>query len=146
MTPAWNLLVRGGTLVDPAQSISARRDVAFRGGKVAAVAETLTGEATEVIDAAGALVTPGLIDIHTHVYHGLATGRHADQTSLANGVTTVVDAGSAGWMTLRGLRDYVIPTYQTRVFAFLHISATGLTINRIKIGRASCRERVFITV
>src|SRR5437773_8070299 len=131
MAPAWDLLIRGGTLVDPAQSISARRDVAFRGGKVAAVAETLTGEATEVIDAAGALVTPGLIDIHTHVYHGLATGRHADQTSLANGVTTVVDAGSAGWMTLRGLRDLVIPTYQTRVFAFLHISATGLTINRI---------------
>jgi dihydroorotase len=84
-----------------------------------------------VIEATGALLTPGLIDIHTHVYHGLATGRHADQTSLANGVTTVVDAGSAGWMTLRGLRDYVIPTYQTRVYAFLHISATGLTINRV---------------
>lgn len=127
----WDLLIRGGTLVDPAQSISAKRDVAFRSGKVAAVAEALTGEATEVIDARGALVTPGLIDIHTHVYHGLATGRHADQTSLANGVTTVVDAGSAGWMTLRGLRDYVIPTYRTRVYAFLHISATGLTINRV---------------
>src|SRR5207249_8029284 len=131
MTPAWNLLVRGGRLVDPAQSSSARRDVAFRGGKVAAVAETLTGEATEVIDAAGALVTPGLIDIHAHVYHGLYIGRHADQTSLANGVTTVVDAGSAGWMTLPGLRDYVIPTYRTRVYAFLHIGATGLVINRI---------------
>jgi len=129
--PAWDLLIRGGTLVDPARAISAKRDVAFSGGKVAAVAETLAGEATEVIDATGALVTPGLIDIHTHVYHGLATGRHADQTSLANGVTTVVDAGSAGWMTLRGLRDYVIPTYQTRVYAFLHISATGLTINRV---------------
>jgi dihydroorotase len=127
----WDLLIRGGTLVDPAQSISAKRDVAFRSGKVAAVAEALTGEATEVIDARGALVTPGLIDVHTHVYHGLATGRHADQTSLANGVTTVVDAGSAGWMTLRGLRDYVIPTYRTRVYAFLHISATGLTINRV---------------
>jgi dihydroorotase len=127
----WDLLIRGGTLVDPAQSISARRDVAFSGGKVAAVAETLAGEATEVIDATGTLVTPGLIDIHTHVYHGLYIGRHADQTSLANGVTTVVDAGSAGWMTLPGLRDYVIPTYQTRVYAFLHLSATGLTINRI---------------
>jgi dihydroorotase len=127
----WDLLIRGGTLVDPAQSVSAKRDVAFSSGKVAAVAEALTGEATEVIDARGALVTPGLIDIHTHVYHGLATGRHADQTSLANGVTTVVDAGSAGWMTLRGLRDYVIPTYRTRVYAFLHISATGLTINRV---------------
>jgi dihydroorotase len=127
----WDLLIRGGTLVDPAQSISARRDVAFTGGKVAAVAETLTGEAVEVIDAAGALVTPGLIDIHTHIYTGLATGRNADQTCLANGVTTVVDAGSAGWTTLLGLRDYVIPTYRTRVYAFLHISATGLTVNRI---------------
>jgi dihydroorotase len=127
----WDLLVRGGTLVDPAQTISAKRDVAFSSGKVAAVAETLTGEATDVIDARGALVTPGLIDLHTHVYHGLATGRHADQTCLANGVTTVVDAGSAGWMTLRGLRDYVSPTYRTRVYAFLHISATGLTINRV---------------
>jgi dihydroorotase len=131
MTPAWDLLIRGGTLIDPARSISAKRDVAFSGGKVAAVAETLAGDATEVIDSTGALLTPGLIDIHTHVYHGLASGRHADQTSLANGVTTVVDAGSAGWMTLRGLRDYVIPTYQTRVYAFLHISATGLTINRV---------------
>ncbi len=131
MTPPWDLLVRGGTLIDPAQSISAKRDVAFTGGKVAAMAETLASEATEVIDATGALVTPGLIDIHTHVYAGLSTGRHADQTSLANGVTTAVDAGSAGWMTLPGLRDYVVPTYRTRVYAFLHISATGLTVNRI---------------
>jgi dihydroorotase len=131
MAPAWDLLIRGGTLVDPARSISARRDVAFSGGRVAAVGEALAGEATEVIDAAGALVTPGLIDIHTHVYTGLSTGRHADQTSLAHGVTTVVDAGSAGWMTLPGLRDYVIPTYRTRVYAFLHIGATGLTINRV---------------
>jgi dihydroorotase len=128
---AWDLLVRGATLIDPAQSISARRDVAFSGGTVAAVAETLTGDAVDTIDAGGALLTPGLIDIHTHVYHGLATGRHADQTSLANGVTTVVDAGSAGWMTLRGLRDYVLPTYQTRVYVFVHLSATGLTVNRV---------------
>ncbi len=131
MTPPWDLLIRGGTLIDPAQSIAAPRDVAFSRGTVAAVSETLAGAATEVIDATGALVTPGLIDIHAHVYHGLYIGRHADQTSLVNGVTTVVDAGSAGWMTLPGLRDYVIPTYRTRVYAFLHIGATGLTINRI---------------
>src|SRR5216683_437558 len=131
MAEAWDLLVRDGTLIDPARSIAAKRDVAFSGGRVAAVAETLTGEAIETIDAAGGLVTPGLIDIHTHVYRALSTGRHADQTSLANGVTTVVDAGSAGWMTLPGLRDYVIPAYQTRVYVFVHISATGLTIIRI---------------
>src|SRR5687767_4288824 len=113
MAPTWDLLVRGGTLIDPAQSIKAKRDIAFSGGTVAAVAETLTGEAFETIDATSALVTPGLIDLHTHVYAGLSTGRHADQTSLANGVTTVVDAGSAGWMTLPGLRDYVIPAYRT---------------------------------
>jgi dihydroorotase len=127
----WDLLIRRGTLIDPAQSIAATRDVAFRNGKVAAVAETLAADGAEVIDASGAFVTPGLIDIHTHVYHGLYIGRHADQTSLANGVTTVVDAGSAGWMTLPGFRDYVIPTYRTRVYCFLHIGATGLAINRI---------------
>ena len=153
----WDLLIRGGTLIDPAQSISAKRDVAFSGGKVAALAEMLTGEANEVIDGTGTMVTPGLIDIHTHVYHGLYIGRHADQTSLANGVTTVVDAGSAGWMTLPGLRDYVVPTYRTRVYAFLHLSATGLTINRImpeladikfaqvdEAARAATENRAFI--
>jgi dihydroorotase len=127
----WDLLVRGGTLIDPARSIAARRDVAFSGGTVAAVGDTLAGEAIETLDATGGLVTPGLIDIHTHVYRALSTGRDADQTSLANGVTTVVDAGSTGWMTLPGLRDYVIPAYRTRVYVFVHISATGLTINRI---------------
>jgi dihydroorotase len=114
-TRPWDLLVRGGTLIDPARSIAAGRDVAFAGGTVAAVGETLTGEAIEVIDATGGLVVPGLIDIHVHVYRALSTGRDADQTSLANGVTTVVDAGSAGWMTLPGLRDYVVPAYRTRV-------------------------------
>src|SRR2546427_10388983 len=104
MAPAWDLLVRGGTLVDPAQSISARRDVAFRGGKVAAVAETLTGEATEVIDAAGALGTPGLIDIPTHGYPALATGRHPAQTSRAHRVPTGGGSGTPGGVTARGGR------------------------------------------
>lgn len=131
VTPPWDLLVRGATLIDPARSIAARRDVAFAGGKVAAVAETLAGEAAEVLDAPGALLVPGLIDLHAHVYPGIYSGRHADHTSLANGVTTVVDAGSTGWMTLPGFRDYVIPTYRTRVYAFLHLSATGLAINRV---------------
>ena len=133
MPPRWDLLIRGGTLIDPAQGLSARRDVALQGGRVAAVAETLaSADAGEVVDAAGALVTPGLIDLHAHVYDGaLPIGMHADRAALVNGVTTVVDAGSAGWMTFAGLRDYVIPTYRTRVYAFLHISATGLATVRV---------------
>ena len=133
MPPRWDLLIRGGTLIDPAQGVSARRDVALRGGRVAAVAESLaSADAGEVVDATGALVTPGLIDLHAHVYDGaLPIGIHADRAALVNGVTTVVDAGSAGWMTFAGLRDYVIPTYRTRVYAFLHISATGLATVRV---------------
>src|SRR5256712_11936055 len=94
--PAWDLLVRGGTLVDPAQSISARRDVAFRGGKVAAVAETLTGEATEVIDAAGAPVPPRLIDNHTPAHPGPAPRRHPPPTSLPTRATPGGGAGRPG--------------------------------------------------
>lgn len=130
--PTWDLVIRGGTLIDPAQGISARRDVAFRDGTVAAVAETLDpAGAREAIDATGALVTPGLIDLHAHVYHGASIiAVHADRTGLVNGVTTVVDAGSAGWTNFAAFRDYVMPAYQTRVYAFLHIGATGLTITR----------------
>jgi dihydroorotase len=133
MAPTWGLVIRGATLIDPAQGLSGRRDVAFRDGRVAAVAETLPpGQAGEEIAAPGALLLPGLIDLHAHVYRGaLPISVHADRTSLVNGVTTVVDAGSAGWMTLAGFRDYVIPTYRTRVYAFLHIGATGLTTVRV---------------
>jgi dihydroorotase len=129
---AIDLLLKGGRVIDPANGLDAAADVAIAQGKIARVAPAIpAAEARHVVDVSGYLVTPGLIDIHTHVYHGLYIGRDADQTSLANGITTVVDAGSAGWMTLPGLRDYVIPTYRTRVYAFLHIGATGLTINRI---------------
>lgn len=133
MDPPYDLVIRGGTLADPAQGISAKRDIAFRAGRVATIAETIPAAAAgDVIDAKGALVTPGLIDLHAHVYHGaLYISLHADRTSLVHGVTTVVDAGSAGWMTFPGFRDYVMPTYRTRVYAFLHIGATGLTINRV---------------
>src|SRR4030088_400649 len=84
MAEAWDLLVRGGTLIDPARSIATKRDVAFSGGTVAAVAETLTGDGIETIDATGGLVTPGLIDIHTHVYRALSTGRHPGKCLSSN--------------------------------------------------------------
>lgn len=140
MVAPWDLLIRGGTVVDPARSVHDVQDVAFSDGRVAAIGEALAEEAREVLDARGALVVPGLIDLHAHVYHGaVPVSVHADRTSLVNGVTTVVDAGSAGWMTFPGFRDYVLPTYRTRVLAFLHVGATGLAINRLMPELAAIR-------
>ena len=94
----YDLLIKGGTLVDPAEGLSGVRDVAFAEGRVAAVGEDLDkDDAREVIDATGCVVTPGLIDIHVHVFAGVSHfGIEPDPTCLARGATTVVDAGSAG--------------------------------------------------
>src|SRR4051794_19567807 len=98
MNRVWDLLIVGGTLIDPAQGIHDRRDVAFAGGKVVAVGASLPkDQAMQTIDAAGKLVTPGLIDVHVHVFPGIShLGIEPDATCLAHGATTVVDAGSAG--------------------------------------------------
>jgi len=124
----YDLLLKNGTLVDPARSIHARRDVAFANGVVAAVGENLSpAEAARVVDAAGRLVTPGLIDLHVHVFEGVSHyGIAPDPTCLAHGATTVVDAGSAGADTFAGFRKYVIEASATRIFAQLNISSMGM--------------------
>jgi dihydroorotase len=102
--------------------------VAFRDGLVAALAEDLpAAEAAEVVDCRGVYVTPGLIDLHVHVFWGVSHyGIDPDTTCLARGVTTVVDAGSAGADTFPGFRKYVIETSATRIFAQLNISSQGM--------------------
>lgn len=124
----YDLLIRGGTVIDPGQGVHAPRDVALAGGRIAAVAPDLPAEAaTEILDVAGHLVTPGLIDLHVHVYPGVSHyGIDPDQTCLARGATTVCDAGSAGADTFEGLRRYVIDVSETRVLAFLNISTQGM--------------------
>ena len=123
----YDLLVRGGRLVDPSQGLSAERDVAIAGGRVARVAAGIPEtEARQVLDARGRIVTPGLVDVHVHVYDGVAPlGIPADPTCIAKGVTTVLDAGSAGAHTFPGLRKYVINVVETRVYALLNISVVG---------------------
>lgn len=125
--PPYDLLVRGGRVVDPAQKLSAELDVAIAGTKIARVAANLPEkDARQVLDARGMIVTPGLIDVHVHVYDGVAPlGIPADPTCIAKGVTTVVDAGSAGAHTFPGLRKYVINVVDTRVYALLNISVVG---------------------
>ena len=126
-SPPYDLLVKEGNLVDPSQGLSAVRDVAISGSKVARIAENIPeAQARHVLDAAGKIVTPGLIDIHVHVYDGVAPlGIPADPSCIAKGVTTAVDAGSAGAHTFPGLRKYVINIADTRVFALLNISVVG---------------------
>ena len=124
----YDLLIKGGMLVDPAESLSGVRDVAFSEGRVAAVEEDLdTGDAREVIDAVGCVVTPGLIDIHVHVFAGVSHfGIEPDPTCLARGATTVVDAGSAGADIFPGFRKYVIDVSEARILAQMNISSQGM--------------------
>jgi dihydroorotase len=129
----YQLLIQGGTLVDPAQGIQARRDVAFADGLVAAVGEALpAADADAMVNASGKLVTPGLIDLHVHVFEGVSHyGIQPDPTCLARGATTVMDAGSAGADTFLGFRKYVIEASATRIFATLNISSMGMIAERI---------------
>lgn len=123
----YELILKGGTLIDPAAGIHARRDVAFAGGAVAAVGEDLPAGGAEVIDCAGRIVAPGLIDLHVHIYWGVSyLGIPADPHCIARGVTTAVDAGSAGADTFPGLRKYVIEASDTRLYAMLNIAAQGM--------------------
>jgi dihydroorotase len=123
----YDLLIRGGRVIDPSQNLSAERDIAISGRRIARLAPRIEeSEARQVLDARGRIVTPGLIDIHVHVYDGVAPlGIPADPNCIAKGVTTVVDAGSAGAHTFPGFRKYVINVVDTRVLALLNISVVG---------------------
>jgi dihydroorotase len=124
----YDLLIRNATLVDPAQNIHGRKDVAFAGGRVAAVADAIApGEAREALDGAGLLLTPGWVDLHVHVFEGVSyLGIPADPNCIARGVTTAVDAGSAGADTFPGFRNFIIEASATRLFAQLNIASQGM--------------------
>lgn len=125
---AYDLLLKGGLLIDPAQGIHAVLDVAFAGGRVAMVGEGLSSlDAAAEVDCAHCMVTPGMIDLHVHVFWGVSHyGIEPDPHCIARGVTTAVDAGSSGADNFVGLRKYVVDASDTRLFAMLHISSQGM--------------------
>ena len=128
--PAYDLLIAGGRVVDPSQGLAAARDLAIAGGKVSTLAADIPPEqARQAIDARGRIVTPGLIDLHGHVYdRGITISVDPDLVGVARGVTTIVDGGSTGATTFAGFRKYVIERAETSVYALLNIAAIGLVV------------------
>ena len=128
MVLKYDLLLRGGEVIDPSQGVHAVRDVAFKGGEVAALEPDIPREeAREVVDVSGKLVTPGLVDVHGHYFRGIMqSGIEADRACLPTGVTTSVDAGSSGWLHFDGFKEYVLWKQETRLYAFLNLSAMGM--------------------
>ncbi len=125
----YDLLITGGRVLDPAQGRDEVADVAVVDGRVADIAPDLSAaEASNRLNASGCLVVPGLVDLHTHVAHRLDDlSLDADAHAAAAGVTTWVDAGSAGSANFRAFRHYVIEPARARIVPFLNISEPGLT-------------------
>jgi dihydroorotase len=134
----YDLLLKNGRVIDPKNKMDSKLDVAIADGKIAKVSKDIAvSQAKKIIDAAGLFVTPGLIDIHTHVFVGskpdtFADGINsvsADDFSFKSGVTTVVDAGTSGWKNFPTFKAHVIDKSQTRILAFLNIAANGMSGN-----------------
>ena len=135
-----DLILTGGRVIDPAQDIDRVTEVAFADGKVLAVGDALPrGPETEVRDVGGRIVTPGLIDLHTHVYWGgTSLGIDAEEFCRASAVTTAVDTGSAGPGNFAGFRAHVIDRSEVRILAYLHISHAGIWgfSNNVMVGES----------
>jgi len=136
----YDLILRGGRVIDPSQKLDATNDVAFSQGKVARIGPGLKADAgTDVRDVSGAIITPGLIDLHTHVYWGgTSLGIDAEEFCRTSGVTTAVDTGSAGPGNFAGFRKHVIERSSVRILAYLHISFAGIFAfsSRIMVGES----------
>src|SRR5436190_6268865 len=137
----YDLVLRGGHVIDPRNSLSDVRDVAIRDGRIAAVAEKIDpAGAFKTIDVAGLYVTPGLIDLHVHVFTGTAERRsyagdlslYPDGFTFRSGVTTAVDAGCSGWRNFEEFKTTVIDRAKTRVLALLNIVGSGMRGSRFE--------------
>jgi dihydroorotase len=135
-TKPYSIVIKGGTVMDPKNNINTLMDIAIADGKIAAVEKNIdASKAVQVVDAKGFIVTPGLIDLHAHVFIGgeiekdLGGGTSSvwpDAHSFRSGVTTMVDAGGAGWKSFGLFKKNVIDRSQTRVLSLLNIVGEGM--------------------
>lgn len=124
----YDILLKGGTVIDAAQGLYTVCDIAIVGGVIAAIESDIPEtEATHTVFVSDKYVTPGLIDIHAHVYYGVTTwGIKADAVCPTAGTTTIVDAGSPSWVTFPGFREFIAKPAQTEILTYIHISGIGL--------------------
>lgn len=130
----YDLLLKGGHVIDPRNRVNGVRDVAIKDHKIAAVAADIpAAQAFKTVDVSGLYVTPGLVDLHVHVYASTGARQYAGDKSVypdgftfRSGVTTVVDAGTSGWRTFADFQDRVIDRSRTRVLAMLNIVGGGM--------------------
>ena len=129
----YDLLLKGGVVIDPSQGIHSHKDVAFKDGRVIEIEDALeTNRAAVIVECTGQMIAPGLVDLHIHGFWGCSHyGLEPDPHLISKGVTTALDAGSSGADTFPGFRKYVIETSDTRLFAFLHISSQGMLTREI---------------
>ena len=124
----FDLVIKGGEVIDPTQNLRGKRDIGIRYGMIEAVETDIPAErALKLLDASGKLVTPGLIDLHSHVFpYGSAIGIPADELIPFQGTTTMVSAGDAGANNFAAFRRYTVAQTRTRLYAFVHIANMGL--------------------
>jgi dihydroorotase len=123
----YELVIANGEVLDPSQRLRGKRDIGIKFGQVAAIAPSIPADrAVQRIDATGKLVTPGLVDLHTHFCPNIGLGLPADELVGITATTTGVSAGDAGWQTWGAFRHLALPHSRTRLFAFVHIASIGL--------------------
>jgi len=133
---SYSMIIKGGHVIDPKNNINGTMDIAIDDGKIALVAKNIDAkQGKQVVNARNLYVTPGLIDMHVHVFYGTRYGQalmngqssvNADAFSFRAGVTTVVDAGSSGWRNFKDFKKQIIDVSQTRILAFLNIVGEGM--------------------
>ena len=118
----YDLLLKGGRAIDPSRGIDKGLDVAVKDGKIARMEQDIPrSQAREVLDVSGKIVAPGLVDVHTHIYHPGRNWNHPDVAGVRSGVTTIADAGGPGSADFDDFCEYVLPKAQTTVYSFLSI-------------------------